>query len=354
MSLTELDLMLRGASLGLAMLYALLMLRLPQPAHRLLGIGLALGVTAYLVQGGAHAGDWPRELVLVLRALAVVAVYCFWGITRLMFEDHFTPRPWHLLALLALMVVLALRGSLTPDAPLALRATLRWLVELPILALVAHALWCAGRDWAADLVDSRRRARLVFLAAGAVLPLLHLASAQITGAAPARSLFPLVMALGYLLIKLVLGSQLLRLQWVFDAPTSAQSSAPLQVAVPDADGPQVERVLAAMERDYVYRQTGLSIGALASQLQMPEYRLRALINQRLGYRNFNDFLNHFRLREAAARLRDPAQARLPILSIALDLGYASIGPFNRAFKARFGITPSEFRRDAAPADSPIS
>jgi AraC-like DNA-binding protein len=60
----------------------------------------------------------------------------------------------------------------------------------------------------------------------------------------------------------------------------------------------------------------------------------------LGYRNFNDFLHHYRLQEAAARL---LAEDLPILSIALDCGYGSIGPFNRAFRQRFGMTPTEYR-----------
>ena len=44
------------------------------------------------------------------------------------------------------------------------------------------------------------------------------------------------------------------------------------------------------------------------------------------------------------RLADPAYDSTPILSIALGLGYDSIGPFNRAFKTKTGQTPSEFRR----------
>ena len=39
-----------------------------------------------------------------------------------------------------------------------------------------------------------------------------------------------------------------------------------------------------MTTDRVYRQDGLTIGALAQQLGLPEYRLRRLINQALGYR----------------------------------------------------------------------
>ncbi|WP_081786483.1 helix-turn-helix domain-containing protein [Kordiimonas gwangyangensis] len=29
----------------------------------------------------------------------------------------------------------------------------------------------------------------------------------------------------------------------------------------------------------------------------------------------------------------------------MDLGYGSLGPFNRAFKERTGLTPSEYRRN---------
>jgi AraC-like DNA-binding protein len=41
---------------------------------------------------------------------------------------------------------------------------------------------------------------------------------------------------------------------------------------------------------------------------------------------------------------------MPVLTIALDAGFQSIGPFNRAFKAATGVTPTEFRRQAL-ADS---
>jgi AraC-like DNA-binding protein len=46
-------------------------------------------------------------------------------------------------------------------------------------------------------------------------------------------------------------------------------------------------------------------------------------------------------------LADPGQAEVPILTIALDAGFGSIGPFNRAFKAQTGLTPSEYRRARA-------
>ena len=75
---------------------------------------------------------------------------------------------------------------------------------------------------------------------------------------------------------------------------------------------------------------------------IPEYRLRHLINRQLGHRNFSTFVNGYRLAEAEAALGDPGQAEVPILTIALDAGFGSMGPFNRAFKAQTGLTPTEY------------
>jgi AraC-like DNA-binding protein len=71
-----------------------------------------------------------------------------------------------------------------------------------------------------------------------------------------------------------------------------------------------------------------------------------VINEGLGHRNFHTFLNRYRIDEAKAALSDLSQRDVPVLTIAMDAGFQSIGPFNRAFKADTGITPTEFRRDA--------
>jgi AraC-like DNA-binding protein len=105
----------------------------------------------------------------------------------------------------------------------------------------------------------------------------------------------------------------------------------------------LERLMHAMTQERLYRREGLTLAALAQALDIDEALLRRQINQQLGYRNFNDFLHHYRLQEAADRL---VHEDLPILTIALECGYGSIGPFNRAFKQRFGMTPSEYRGGA--------
>jgi AraC-like DNA-binding protein len=120
-------------------------------------------------------------------------------------------------------------------------------------------------------------------------------------------------------------------------PPTAMATPPLESPKPSAALQRLERAMAVTR---AYKREGLTVAALAADLGMGEAALRALINQQLGYRNFNDFLHHHRLQEAAARL---VREDLPILSIALDCGYGSIGPFNRAFRQRYGMTPTEYR-----------
>ena len=49
------------------------------------------------------------------------------------------------------------------------------------------------------------------------------------------------------------------------------------------------------------------------------------------------------IEEAKRRLADPKMAREQIVSHAFSLGYASLAPFNRAFRERVGISPTEYR-----------
>jgi AraC-like DNA-binding protein len=98
-----------------------------------------------------------------------------------------------------------------------------------------------------------------------------------------------------------------------------------------------------MNDERLYRDQDLSVGSLAARLAVPEYVLRRLIHNRLGCRNFAAFVNEYRLREVHERLSDPGLDRRPILTLALEAGFGSVGPFNRIFRDRYGMTPSEFR-----------
>jgi AraC-like DNA-binding protein len=208
------------------------------------------------------------------------------------------------------------------------------------------ALYWAARGWRADLDEGRRVLRGLFLIVVGSLTLgisvteLYLFGEPYSSRAPFDNAITLIMAVGYVTVALgVLRFDSGVLERLVDRVSPLPD--------PEVD-PLVDRQLAALtralEKERVYLTPGLSIGGLAKRLAIPEYRLRALINKRLGYRNFNALLHKYRLRDACEQLADPARAQLPILTIALEVGYQSIAPFNQAFRDVMGCTPSAYRR----------
>lgn len=93
----------------------------------------------------------------------------------------------------------------------------------------------------------------------------------------------------------------------------------------------------------LYRNEKLTIGLLAEEIGEQEYKTRRVINQEMGYRNFIDFINSYRIKEATDLLKDRAKSNLTILEIAYKTGFNSIGPFNRSFKQATGLTPTDYR-----------
>ena len=102
----------------------------------------------------------------------------------------------------------------------------------------------------------------------------------------------------------------------------------------------VQKIKKAMHEEKLYQEMGLTLGRLAEHLSVQDYRLREAINKKMAFRNFNQFLNSFRIAEASKLLKS---SRIPIATIALDVGYASLSSFNKAFKEHHGIPPRDFR-----------
>ena len=118
-----------------------------------------------------------------------------------------------------------------------------------------------------------------------------------------------------------------------------------------ADRVTLDKLQTAMDGGEAWRREGITIGALAQEVGTPEHRLRRLINDQLGHRNFQAFVNARRIEAAKRVLSDAAQGRTTVAAVAFELGFGSLGPFNRAFKAETGVTPSEYRRTAGIGQS---
>lgn len=134
--------------------------------------------------------------------------------------------------------------------------------------------------------------------------------------------------------------------WYRDLHPIPDSSKAKRRPPSDAETELGQRVRRVMSEEAVYSRPELKLGDLAQRIGEAEYKVTQCITGALGFRNFNQMINHFRLAEAKRRLTDPGYDHLPILTIALDCGFGSIGPFNRAFKAEVGMTPTAFRKDA--------
>jgi AraC-like DNA-binding protein len=119
------------------------------------------------------------------------------------------------------------------------------------------------------------------------------------------------------------------------------------------DRSALEKLASVMDQGQAWRREGLTIGGVAEEIGVPEHRLRRLINDHLGHRNFTAFVNTRRIEAAKRILSDPTQTRTTVAAIAFDLGFGSLGPFNRAFKEATGQTPTQWRRQALENGSPI-
>lgn len=226
--------------------------------------------------------------------------------------------------------------------------------QVILLVFSLHVIWLAVSGYRHDLLGHRRIVRVVFVVCmGIVLSVLvgngffsfvdpFLSQIALFSINPLPGIvFPL-----YLFIATTgLNLTIFRLQDdAFDllsAPTvKATPIVQTPVKAHDKHSAALARIVAAMEEEKLFTDSELTIAKLAKMLSMQEYRLRRLINQRLRYRNFNQFLNHYRIVEASSRLANTDKA---ISSIAMEVGYASLSSFNKAFKEITGTTPSAYR-----------
>jgi AraC-like DNA-binding protein len=346
------DTLLRGINAGAALLLALvLLLRRPAGLRRMLGAGFALAGASYLLNSAPSVAAGLGPAMIAPHTLAIVTPVIFWWFALALFDDDFRWR-WRVFAPLALIAPFLIFHFFIHRESLFWQGAY-WLNRAVAAFVFGHVLYVAIRYLNDDLIEGRRRFRVVFAAAIAVTGIIitYVESSGIADAPPAWLLR--FQAVSILLMTLGFGAWILGgRSEVLDGPAEPvpaaggpAAGAEPQPALRAADRAAYDR-LAALMSDGVYREEGLSVAGLAEKVGVPEHQLRKLINGALGFRNFSAFLNARRIEDAKAMLADPANARRQVLQIALDLGYGSIAPFNRAFKEGTGMTPTEYRRTA--------
>ena len=180
--------------------------------------------------------------------------------------------------------------------------------DLFSIVLIAHAGLVIVRGWSGDMVESRRRLRSLVLGAAVLFGGFEMLVALQEGCIP--------WAPGCRSPSARCGARRRWTSWrsawagcssaparSCSVPPAGRSPEPTPASKPPT-ALELERLDAAMEAG-AWRREGLTIGALAGEVSVPEHRLRRLINQRIGHRNFADFLNARRIEAAKQRLGDP-------------------------------------------------
>ncbi|UTW60145.1 AraC family transcriptional regulator [Kordiimonas sp. SCSIO 12603] len=322
--------------------------------------------SSYLASSIPGLGETIGFWMLPILAVCLFGPTALWLFSLSMFEDDFKLKRFHYIVVgvfAALCVIqYALYWTFLDQPPLIsptkLHAELRgvhwlstiisWAALLMKVAMSFHMLYSAWKGKDDDLVEARRKFRETFVMASAFISFgivitekWLLGFGHSTGAILLLGQSASIMAVVIYMMWHVGG---IDGNWLFGEPET--SPVPEKPRRPlSADRHDLE-TLDALVTEGVLLEAGLTISRLADMASMPEHRLRRLINEHLDFRNFADYLNYHRIEAAKDRLAVIKDRHVPVLTVAMDLGYGSLGPFNRAFKERAGMTPSEFRKKA--------
>ncbi|QJB69904.1 helix-turn-helix domain-containing protein [Parasphingorhabdus halotolerans] len=292
----------------------------------------------------APALEVPALLTLIAGFANVPHLYFVWIFALSVFQSGFSLQAWHLaiggIYTFPIFWFRAFQFDLTGAPPYALSIG----VSIGSALLVMHVASVIIRESGADLVEARKRTRAFFVTAlilttilTAIVDLYLIAAwpeyAQLIKAA---CIWPAVFAAAIWLVRSSKDDFVL-VRAVIDFSNAEDQTS-------SKDRALLTALQCKILKERIYLNPDLTVSTLAKDLGVNSHRLRALINTSLGYENFNQFINSFRVEAIGRRLTDEKHDHLPILTIALEGGFRSLAPFNKAFKAQFGTTPSDFRK----------
>ncbi|MEQ8407699.1 MAG: helix-turn-helix domain-containing protein [Gammaproteobacteria bacterium] len=290
---------------------------------------------------------WRLLLLFGINAICgLFMIYCF-----LIFQEQSSfPKP--LAAAFGMQVVIDLILSYlavdsTAQEPAAAAVFLSFSMDVLQLVFVCLAIFWTLKGWRTDLVEDRRVFRwfIIGLQGALIFSVVFVENFLLAGGSASYASEQAVIV--YAIAVLTLGMLLAALRFDFVSLSYVIRRVTELTEEKSGQGTEAidEESFNRVFRDgLLYREAGLTISGLAKKLNMPEYRLRAFIHKQLGFRNFNAMLHKYRIEDASAALADSSKQNLPVLTIALSVGYQSITPFNNAFREIKGVTPSEYRK----------
>lgn len=288
------------------------------------------------------AGDVAGPLTYIFAIGGSAGCGWLWLLSRSLFRSEKPIAPWNVVAVAAIVVIESYWELANATAASG---------EVRRIAANAASLICIGAvvlvfvealaGYGASLPKQEKRFRLTFtFVFGAMVAVTFLwamnANEMSVGARWAETTLIVCAAFA------IVGARL-AVEFRKRHPLAAQRTGKSALAPASRDRELATRILSALDDGQFYATPDLKVADLAERLKAPDYKVSQCITGVLGYRNFNHLINMRRIERAKEMLVDREHLDRPILSIAFECGFNSIGPFNRAFKDLVGATPREFR-----------
>jgi len=312
--------------------------------QRFIMTGMCVSIAAYVMSFSPDAMAMPDILRKIALYVHIPSMAFVWLFGLMLFEDGFEIRRHHIFLSLLYIIPAAIICVYYQDWHSIEATPARIMLHIYGLILMGHLTYRIIDGHKHDLIDRRRRVRLSFIGALVIVSIgMSLAeTGQMPIPAPVLSWLKVIAIFTLSLWALLWLTRLDDRELSFE-PETGPVSQPNAISLDPRDAALKTRLIVFMEQEKIYLEHGLTIRGLAEKLSTPEHRLRHVINKGLGYRNFAAFLNHYRIDAIKTAFGEPTNESLPILTIAMDYGYNSLAPFNRAFRASEGMTPSEYR-----------
>ena len=335
--------------MAIVVLTAVINLRVGKPSTSVkLYAVVTPAIISYLIATSPFTFSMPIFLAYLINIFSMNAPVLLWWFILSLFDDHFRVDRTKLGALAVSLILFAFALPIFSGLPEQFETyAIRGQIILG-LCFVGHILFVVAVGYTGDLVEERRKGRIFLAMLGAVLLCVGLAEGLLPNHVFPTGAQSLVQAT--LILVAALSSALLFLTAQEQADPFVQRPQPAPLTRPAVSGKQrqlLERIDEQMRQE-VYLEHELSVRMLAARVGSTEHQVRAVINQTMGYRNFRDFINTYRVRTAKDALSDQAQAGKTITIIAFESGFASLASFNRIFRASTGQTPSSFRLSTMP------
>ena len=342
--LAILDILIRGAGISACLFFCAILLPHGIKAQAVWrGILYGIGVSAYFIWSAPWYNILPDEIQAASLTLTLYNPLLFWLAVRALFNDatSFTRAEVVVSGIYSVVVFVLLVSIYVNAAPATDIGSV--VFRITAFVLVLHGMSELVRQYEDDLLNPRRRMRVYLTGIlGLYFIVLFVVRLIFPDAQPPDVFLTLnafivtILAIANNFVNVKFRSELLPPNRPYN-PAEKITRTSVSSDKKNQHSELIAKVIGAMENDHMYREETLSVQTLAQALGAQEYLLRRAINRGLGHRNFSQFLNSYRLSEIRSALCDPGKSHLPILTIAYDAGFNSIGPFNRAFKHAYGF-----------------